>query len=419
MLNPHEARRDGIRAPQHLIRWLGGSLVALGLMAHAPQAQTLYTYDGANALVHELSQGNTTATFPAGGAPCALPGPTLNPLLGGLCTDTVNDTVFSTDGLVVTETTATGTVLRSWTFASLTGLTGLCMDSAAGILYATDGARIVGVLPPAASCSAETVVVPAWNASVGALITGLTYHFPLGSVMAIDGSGFVLQTMPGAPSQVFFNVFPDMACGGLLGATGTIPTGIAFDRATPGAYSPDSFFITDGVHIVHMLLGNGPVPPNPYSPPCMPAGAAPIHGLAYASHTLIRGAGSDVGGLTPPSISTSGQFTTPSGNVAMHLTGADPTPGTVAFAFGQVGFPFGPGLANPPLVGLGGVLFHLTPPWLLVVGPIPVVNGSATLATTLGPNSPIGVELELQWIVIKANGNAQGTPAATVSLGWQ
>lgn len=420
---------------------LAGALVAFAAVATPPaDAQTLYTLDGSAAVVTELSgppagpctypDGPVVGGFPyALGSPCTpgsplTPGPIIPPApqgrAGGMTTNALTDTVWVTDGLAVTEFTAAGAPLVGWPSAILPGpLTGLAFDSLAGILFMTDGVSIVGVLPGAAGCVPPTIAVAPWPAlpTGSPPLTGLTWD-PAGFLWGVDAAGGIWTIPPGVPGAFAFPVIPDPVCGA-LGPLGPMQ-GISLDRASLAGLAgfPPALYVTDGITIVYVAIGGGPAAPTFYTTAnCIPVAGAPISGLAYTSHGITYGKGTDPAGLVPPRAFTTGQFSSPSGPITIELVGADPTPGTVASLALSLGAPFGAGAACPPISGLGGNLIQVAPPFLTTLGPFPVAGGSLTLPGTIPPTFA-GIQIMGQWFVGKGSGGIQVTNGIEFTIGF-
>lgn len=357
--------------------------------------------------------------------PCATAGPVAVPapvgILGGLANNSAADSVFVTDGFVITEYGPGGAVLNSFAPpAALGALTAIAFDPA-GVLYCTDGVLAQGIVPPPApGCAPALLATPPWFIGVGAAIapvTGLTWHPPTGALFGVTAAGGVFTAPPGGPSAAVWPAVPDPTCG-VLGAFGPVQT-IAFDRATPSPLSPSTFYLSDGAALVRAHLGGAPGVPTAYTTAaCLAVPGPPITGLAFTSHPVNYGAGTDPTGLVPPVFTHKGQFTTPSGPVGLALVGADPTPGGMAGIFWNIGpLGFGGSQACPPLPGLGGNGVLLGFPFFGPLGPVfPVVGGGAGLGTALPAGLPVGFEVNMQWFVAKGSGGFQVSDAISITL---
>ena len=417
-------------------RWpLAALLLALCLVVSSPAAgaQTLLGYGGGT--VFEFSgppagpclypTGPLLGAFPvpaphpcptAGAAPAAPLG-----ILGGLANNSAADSVFVTDGFVITEYGVGGGVINSFPPPIALGpLTALAYDPA-GILYCTDGVLAQGIIPPPApGCIAALPGTPPWAIGLGALappVTGLTWHPPTATLFGVDAGGAVLTSPPGGPSAAVWAAIPDPTCG-FLGLFGP-PQSIEFDNATPSPLSPSTFYLTDGSIIVRAHLGGAPGVPTAYTTgACAPIPGPPINGLAFTSHPVNYGMGTDPTGLAPPSFLHKGQFSTPSGPVGVAISGADPTPGGMAALFYNIGpLGFGGSQACPALPGLGGNGVLLGLPFFGPLGPIlPIPGGSAGFGTALPAGLPVGFEVNMQWFVAKGSGGFQVSDAISITL---
>ncbi|GJM21959.1 MAG: hypothetical protein DHS20C15_18740 [Planctomycetota bacterium] len=356
---------------------------------------------------------------------CATAGPVGAPaplgILGGLANNSATDSTFVTDGFVITEYAFGGGVIRSFPPpAGLGPLTAIAYDPA-GVLYCTDGALAQGMLPPAApGCAPGVAATPPWGIGLGALsppVTGLTWHPPTGTLYGIDAGGTVLTAPPGGPSVAVWAAVPDATCG-MLGAFGP-PQSIEFDRATPSPLSPSTFYLTDGAVLVRAHLGGAPGVPTGYTTgACTALPGPPVNGLAFTSHPVNYGTGSDPTGLLPPTFIHKGQFSTPSGPVSVGIAGADPTPGGMAAIFYNFGpVPFGGGRACPPIPGLGGNGVLLGIPFFGPFGPVlPIPGGAAAIGTAVPPGLPVGFEVNMQWFVAKGSGGFQLSDAMSITV---
>lgn len=407
--------------------------VLLGLSTTFASAQTLMGYGGGG--VFEFTgppagpcaypTGPVIGGFPVG-VPfiCPTAGPVAAPapagILGGLANNSATDSTFVTDGFVITEYGPGGGVISSFVPPIALGpLTAIAFDPA-GVLYCTDGVMAQGMVPPAApGCGPGILVTPPWPIGLGALappVTGLTWHPPSGTLFGVDAGGAVLTSPPGGPSAAVWASVPDPTCG-ILGAFGPVQS-IEFDRATPSPLSPSTFYLTDGAAIVRAHIGGAPGVPTAYTTgPCIPVPGPPINGLAFTSHPINYGAGTDPTGLVPPTFVHKGQFSTPSGPVVVGIAGADPTPGGMAAIFWNIGpVPFGGSQACPPIPGLGGNGVLLGFPFFGPFGPILAIpGGSAGITTAVPAGLPIGFEVNMQWFVAKGSGGFQVSDAISIT----
>jgi hypothetical protein len=383
---------------------------ALLLCPAATHAQTVYALDAAAATVVEFTgppagpclypSGPVVAAFPTL-VPFACPtsGPALAPpagVLGDIAVNHVANTVWTTDGIVLTEFTPAGAPLRSFPLppgAVLPGpLTGL--GYGAGTLWITDGAFLAGIVPPVgAPCApAFAVVVPPWPAPPGlALLTDVAHDPATGSLWVCSVAGFAANVAIGAP-VLLAPPFVPLACGAL----GPL-FGIAVDTARPGAFgAPVSLYVTNGFLLAYVTPPGAPAPPSFYTTaPCAAVPAGPVNGLASSLHGIRFGAGFDPLGGPAPIGASAGQSTTPSATFALTLASASPLPGTTAALF--VDF----AALCPPLKLKGNPLVVLP---TLNLGPFPVIGGAFTLPAPIPVTPFVGLSVFTQWIVVKGGG---------------
>src|SRR5262245_56513228 len=284
------------------------SCVAIALAALAPclSAQSLYGIHGGGAVV---APGITEFTGPPAG-PCAYPNgpvisafPTLVPfpcpvvgpfapppgILGDVTVDKEADLVYATDGLVVTAYTPAGAPVKSFVVPFLGPLTSLGFDTAAGLLWLSDGALIAAVFPPPPGCGGPLGVgVPPFPTPTPAPVTDIDWDPITGTLWACSAAGTISQVL----------------VGGGLGAAGTVPVllgpcplapvlqGIAVDVATgPIVIAGPKLYVTDGAMVYYLFPPGPPAPPTFYTTaPCFPVPGPPINGLAYSSHGITYGA---------------------------------------------------------------------------------------------------------------------------------
>jgi hypothetical protein len=388
----------------------------LALVVLAPPqagAQTLYTLTPGGGISESAGPPGGACAYPNGSSlggfattlphPCATVGPfTMGPL-GDVAIDKVTDTLWATDGTLVTGYSLT-TITVSSSFllpagAILPGpLTG--MGFGAGLLWITDGAFVAGVIPPAfPGCGMlPAVVAPPFPVPAPLVpLADLDFDPATGTLWTCSGAGGLVGNVlvGGAigPGGVFPGIVP---C-----ALSPVLTGIAVDTTRPGFLGmPTTLYVTDGIKVSAIAPGGVSAPPSFHAPAaCWAATGFPAVGLAFALHGVTYGTGTDPGGVSPPLTFTFGQSTIPSATFGLGFIGADPTPGTSAALF----VAFAP--LCPSLTGLGGNSIYALP--TLLIGPLPVVGGALTLPAALPPTPFIGVPIYAQWIVVK--GSAPGT----------
>jgi hypothetical protein len=389
-------------------------------------AQTLYTLDGPGGTVFEQTGPPGFCFYPSGPivggfpylatvlCPPPAPVPFAPPFVGAIATDRVADTVWVTDGLTFSEFVASGPAagtdvngffMPPGAILPVGPVTGMSFDAAAGILWVTDGAFIAGVVPPPApGCLLPPgIAFPIFPSPAPAPLTDLAWDPTTLTLWACDLAGFVTNIVPGGaigPGGVF-PVAPGPPCGLAVPLTG-----IAYDTSTPNLITgtPPALYATDGVAVAYFNPPGFPaVIPTFYTPvACYLNGAPPANGLDFTLRPIAYGVGTDPTGLAPPVMGSTGQTSIPSGpGLALTLTGADATPGTVA------GLIFGFGPACPPIPGLGGNLIYVAPPFTGPLGPFPVVAGALTLPIAIPATAPPGPSIYLQRLVGKGSGGIQ------------
>lgn len=414
------------------------TLCALLVAAPEGAAQTLYGVDQGG-LLWEFTNS------PAG--PCPAPTPVRTPcshlvgpcagvpvltpampgtILGDVADNGLSDTIWITDGRVITEFAARGpcgvpaqcTPLRSFLAPTIMGgITGMGMDPSGtftgGIptLWITDGVLIMGVGVPAAPCGLPTAFVGPCPSPVPSLLTDLTWDPFTSSLWASDTAGFIHHILvPGCTLAGSFPVAPlcGFTAGGML-------TGLAYDTATPPTFplaGPPSFFVTNGTTVAYVAAGGGPAPARFYAPTaCTPTNSF-LAGLAMPSHGVTYGSQRVLARLT-----STGQTTAPGPTFALEVTSAPP--GTNAWFLLNYNVP-GPGFLCPAQPGVGTKLWvDPSPPALLSnLGPLP--GGCVSIPLPIPAAAPPGLQGFMQLVFIPVGGppavDATNGLAVTISL---
>ena len=263
---------------------------ALTLAASAANAQTLMGYEGAAMFVDDFNggpdpglcgyaAGPIVATFPVTPAACPTPfplPPAMPGLPGDIAYDSATDLVYVSDGGLIASYTTAGVFVDS--FFSPMPVFGMGFDSAAGILWCTDGGGLAyGLGIPFGACGGPTgfAVLPFPIPGPGPFMD-IDWDPLSGSLFACDLAGFITNFMPGGfPGP--FGVYPTAGMGFPMG---TPLTGLAVDDGSP--FGPGHLYVSDGFVTEAILPGGAPAPPTFSFPfPAFP-NPAPYHGLAYA-----------------------------------------------------------------------------------------------------------------------------------------
>ena len=401
---------------------------AMALASLPLSAQTLVTYDGVGAFgefagppdptVCGYPYGPLGTAFPPGSFGCGpglLPIPAGSPSMpGGVAYDSVTDSIFVSDGFVV-EIYAAGTGLFVDAFTSPLPVTGMGFDSAAGLLWATDGLALVYAMgvPPAPACGAPApLVFPPFPVPTPAPLSGIDWDPLSGSLWAVDQLGLVHNFLPGgAPGPISAAPYPAVP-GPCWPGPGTYPyLRLAVDDASP--FGPGHLYLTDGFTVSSILPGGAPAPPTfafpgPMGAPCFPT-AMPTIGLAFAPHVVTYGKGVDPDGLPAPVIGATGATTTPTFGMTITLSGA--VSGAPAFLV----YSTAPACPACPLFGVLSLLSATSP--ITILGPFPTsAIGNVTLPIVLPGGLPISLNLYAQWFVVKPLGPSLVQSSDALSL---
>ncbi len=388
----------------------GATSIALTLPA-VSSAQSLWAVNGPTATMGRFNGGPAgPCAYPAGPvlgfgpyAPaffgCPTAGPVAGPAIGDIALDRTTDTLWVTDGVVVTNYTRAGVVLNSkpapiLTGAPITGL-GFGMLAVGPVLWVTDGIMAAAVALPTAMCAPFVFVVPPFPLPAPAMgaATDIDFDPTSGTLFVSTMAGFVENVLIGGGVGPFGVFVP--ACGAAAPLVG-----IAVDTSTCG-----TLFVTTGPLVMHVGFAGAPAAPTIYAPvPCFPFPGPPgTNGLTFDAAGVPFGASCDPV-LPPPTMGTFGQATTPGPGFGVTLTGS--APGIALLVVG--------GPTCPP--GFLGVCPVYTLPALLTIGPFP--SGAAL---TVPLPIPAGVPcttgaIGLQFLIGKTGGGFQTTNGIEVSV---
>jgi hypothetical protein len=416
------------------------------LLATDSAAQKLYGYEGSAGTVLEfttLSAGACpgptpgvtawSAMVPAPCGPFAMVGFTPPPgpaSLGDIAADSLTDTVYVTDGVVIEQYAEAspvgilpGTAINAFkdplVGAGTGPITGLGMDDAgliAGIplLIMTDGFVIwATAAPPPGSCAPGALVIPPFPSpypmAAGTMLTDVTFDPSSGTLFLCDSAGMIHNVLPfGGPG--IYGFFPAFA----IAACGMTPRleGIAMDLATtPALFSPfPSMYVTDGFTVAYIDAAGAFSPPATYTPMSCSPTPGPLNGLAYVNHSVNYG--------TPPGgakIGSMGQPSSPGPTYVISIS--SPAPAFLWLATGSnAGGPF-TGRFCPPLPAVGNPLFVDVFAPLGGVSPIGFVPAGTTyLPSPLPSGLPIGFEVYVQGFLDLTPGAPGGPWLATDAL---
>ena len=393
---------------------------ALAATAGLTAAQSLTVFDGAGVIGEFSGPPDPTVCFyPTGPFLPFPPGPACGPGLvpvpaggagapGGVTYDSVFDLIMVSDGGLVESYTPGGLFVDSWVMPG--PVFGLGIDSAAGLLWATDGGALVYAvaIPPVGTCGAPVpFAVPPFPVPglLGPPLSGIDWDPSSGSLWASDVAGAIYNFTPagaaGPVSPVPFAAIPG-PCWGLPPAS---YVRLACDKGSP--FGPGHLYLTDGFLVAPILPGGPPAGPTfafpgPAGAPCFPT-PVPTIGIGYAAHGAVYGFGSDPDGLVPPVIGSLGASTTPGPGFGITLAGAVGTAPALLFLTATTTMP---GYACPPFPALG-VLSLLNPlqPVFFLGSTVTTAAGSGTIPVPIPAGlTAIGAELFVQWFVFKPAG---------------
>ncbi|MHC5210428.1 MAG: hypothetical protein ACYTG2_06910 [Planctomycetota bacterium] len=424
-----------------------GVLLPLVVLVPMASGQTIYGSDLVSTTVYEITMDP--------GGPCAAPNPTVltwsyavpapcaaappppglaGSVLGDIALDKVTGTVFVTDGVVVGEYAVggsppllpPGTPINAWfpppTAPPMAPLSGMGYDSAAGILWVTDGALIAGFGPSVpGSCVSPPVLIPPFPHGVpgAAFLTDVDWDPSSGTLWASD-----LATSPSGSSGTVWNILVGGGLGpggvfglGFLPSNGFPPLGVAYDTATPGGppnppVAPSIFLHTVSPLFVTWFDTTVGVPPLlPFYAPIGGSIGPPtaFSGIAYAAHGVTYG-------VPPaaPTIGSVGESTSPGPSFGLTITGA-PLPSFV-WLIANFSFP-GPGYLCPSAPAVGNPLY-VDPTGALIVPIAPAAPGTMTIPAPLPGGVPTGSGIFVQAFMDTTPGLPGGPWVATEALAF-
>ena len=399
------------------------------LAASPADAQVLFGFDGGAGTVWEfpsvpgppcVQPSNPPFAWPYAFflAPCAVPPATLLPtapapagILGDVASNRLTDTIFVTDGVLISEhlgggpfTGTPGTIINSFPVPPAFGLgpiTGMCHDSGGvltggPVLFITDGFLMAGITPSApGTCGPPALVLPPVPVpAVVAPATDITFDPTSFTFWACDVGGFLTNFAPGG---AFLGATP---VAGICGLGGAPLQGIAWDLASAspflGAQPAGALYVTDGFVVAYLVPAPlGPAAPTFYSPfPCNPT-PGPITGLAFKTGGITYGTPGPTFLPPPILLMTSGQASSPGPTHALTYIGTAATSDVwVVYGFNV----FAPGFFCPPVFPFLATPLYVdffTPPGgLLFLGPgAPSVSIPAAIPAGVPPGLGIFMQI--------------------------
>lgn len=263
--------------------------------------------------------------LPSGGScavPAPFPGPTFGPFgfeWGDVTVNRVADTVWVTDGFLVTGYTKAAATIADFPNPLPFPLTGLGYQ-APNTLWLTDGFHCMAVTPPAGCGGTATITTPSFPivAPVFGFSTDVDYD-PCSNLLHLSASNGLVATMTtaGAPGAVYA---PGLSCPLL-----PFLSGLAIDTATPG-----TMFLTDGVTVVRATLNAGlllyeTAPTVDYAPCCSwpwAGSGGPTSGLAFDATPIAMCPGCDPFGAPPAVLEATHQAISPNPSFGLAISGA-------------------------------------------------------------------------------------------------
>ncbi|MEW6742196.1 MAG: hypothetical protein AB1486_05515 [Planctomycetota bacterium] len=332
-----------------------------------------------------------------------------NPLSGG---PPVPAMVHS-DGFTLEMTTAAGAYITSMPVppgAILGGpITGVGYDSAADVIWITDGflAAGVGIAP---ACPIPAVIFPPFPipSPTGAPQNGLDWDPCTGTLWAADCGGFVSNWAIGGAFLFGFPASPPL---------GPMLTGLAVNTTN------GNIQVTDGFVVAEFTPFGAVAPAGPFylsaNPFPIPLWGAPVDGLGFSLRPQNYGFGcSPVG--PPPTITWGGGYPY-AGNGGFTLAELGGPAGAIAILV----FGFAPACPPLPVGGCPGGALWVSPPFggIIGVGIVPGGGAALVIPAPIPPpvggacGFPVGVPLFVQFVNIIPGGGLALTDALSLTIG--
>lgn len=327
---------------------LAASLASAVLLSSArlAPAQMLFGVEGATGSAHQFTFAPGPCGYPSPlvtnfpltvpGHPCATPGPFGAGIIGDVAFDKITETLYASDGIVLTAYAPGGAVKFSTTAAAILGagklIKGLGFDSANNRLFVTDGNMVLAITPPIGMPCVGALPPIAWGPFIltpllgGAQILDLAYDVVGDALWTSDTANTVRRfDLAGAVVGVALPALGAAFSTAPHGLLGPLP-GIAWDSAR------DAVIVTDGWTIARLSVAGALAPATFYAPQSMflsPLGGA-IAGLEFSARAARYGANCSAFGAAPDATGL-GQSYAGNASFALRLTGALPNRDTAVW----------------------------------------------------------------------------------------
>lgn len=371
---------------------------ALLLLSAPAVAQGLWTIDGAGNAAQHSGPPLLPCGMPLGPlqafwsytnpGPCATPGPLGSGPLGDVGMDRTDDLLWITDGTIAAGYQTFSTPITTGIdVASLLGapVTGLDWDPSLGGLWVTDGHSAASASISFTGTCYFATPLASFPLPIAHTATALSHDPVTNALWVVDDGGFLTQvTKTGALGPFGSKSVVSLGCA-LLPAL----TGVAADPAGPAG----RVYVTDGgnIAVINAAAPLGALGSSKFYTPstCYPSPVGVVRGLVVAATGNSFGAPS--GGFLPV-IGAKGQSIVPNPTLAIEVGGAHKDDLAI-LVLGQ-GF-------LCPAATVFGVPFHIfSPPLIMVATTVIDSTGFASIPLPLGPGTPIGHTVYMQWGMI-------------------
>jgi hypothetical protein len=390
------------------------ALAAVALAATV-RAQTLYTLDRTNGFVFETTGIEDPCLLPisgpiqslfatVGNAQCPGLGP-ISVNLGDIAVDPIDDVVYVTDGSRIAAYSAAEEQLLASVTSPMPALTGLGVDAAGRLLWITDGSHYGALELPLASCAPVDLVFGPLAVPIGTVfsdvILDLDWDEASGALLACDAQGYVGSFLvdgsagPYATYQAGSSSFP-----GACAALDSLLLGLAVDRARAGS---GIVYLTDGFTVARFAPGGSLAPPTFYAPDsCYDSPASTFMcGLGFAGRLVPTDAGGNSFTLR-----ANGQSWIGNPNYGLSIRGV--LPGSMLllqYSFDRLC----PWLSLPR-----GARYFLAAP-RFTAARFTTTSTVASMSSAIPPTIPPGLELFVQWLVLRPDGRVEASPVGVLT----